>query len=688
MELPIVSALEFEQIKSSIKSYIQSKTDFKDYDFEGSNLSMLIDILSYNTLYTSYNVNMSSNELNLDTAVLRDNVVSIAKRLGYNPSSYTSASVSLDIKVSEIQNYDSVRIEAGPILAASANGKNYTFILRDPLEIDVRSRSEITFKNIEVLEGSDFSISYTVDSSNENQRFFIPNSYVDVETIRAFVIADPTTNIEQEYERKYSIVDVSSESKIFFVEEVQDQKYEVIFGDDVFGRKLKNGEIVRLQYVVSAGSQANNIKTFDFVGVVKGLLNNIENVLGISKITTTLLSEFSDGGSEFENIRSIKYAAPRKYASQERTVTVSDYETIVRQIYPNADLVKVIGGEFFTPPRFGKVFIIIKPIVGERVSNIEKERIKNELKKYQVGSIATEIVDPDYMDIFITPIILYDNKKTRKSSIEIISLVNQKVLEYILDPEFNAFGGVYSNSKLICDLKELDSAIKFVQVRLYLKKVVKLFNKIDTKYFVDFNTKLKTNTKYPFYVISDPFCATGVASPVFLAAVGQCDYSGDLNLYTVGGVYVRTVGKVNVTTGEIEFNLNACQSDPINIYVIPDITEVIAAPNTTPNIVVEDIIVTDEFTDTDLLDPDQNNLPTQIITSTPSTGDPTASNTNYIPFIIPSPGGSIPYIPSIPQEFAVVDQFVDPDDPTGGNDQNNIIAIDDYTPEIDPNTCS
>ena len=686
MELPVVSALEFEQLRSSIKTFIQTKTDFKDYDFEGSNLSMLVDILTYNTLYTSYNVNMASNELNLDTAVLRDNVVSIAKRLGYNPGSYTSSKVSLDLTINNTQNYDSVSIQPGPILAANSNGKNYVFIIRDKLEIDVRGRSSINFNDVEVLEGSDFSITYTVDTSNENQKFYIPNSFVDVSTIRAFVISDPTTNIEEEYERRTSIVDVNSSSKIFFVEEVQDQKYEVIFGDDVFGRQLRNGEVIRLQYVISSGAEANNIRTFDFVGVISGKSNNLDNLIAISNINYSLKSEFSDGGSEFENIRSIKYAAPRKYASQERAVTISDYESIVRQIYSNTDLIKVIGGESFNPPRFGKVYIAIKPIVGEKVSSLEKERITREFKKYQVGSISTEIIDADTLDIFITPVILYDDTKTRRTKLEILSLVNSTILSYIQDPEFNSFGGVYSNSKLVCDLRDLDNSIKFVSARIYLQKMFNLNGNSETKYQINFNTKLKTNTGSQYYVLSDPFCVKDIAAPVYLASLGNCDYSGDLNMYTISGTFIRTVGKVNSNTGEIEFSLRACEDTPINITVIPEITEIIAGPDTVPNLVVKDIIVSTDFELTDSLDPNLNDIPVKTILSQPAFGDPNAGINYFAPLIIPSPGGSIPYIPGVPETILTITP-VDEDDPTGGKDPNKVKDIEDYTPEIDPNVC-
>jgi len=699
MELPVVSALEFEQLKSSIKTFIKTKTDFKDYDFEGSNLSMLVDILAYNTLYTSYNVNMAANELNLDTAVLRDNIVSIAKRLGYNPSSYTSSTVQLNITVDDIQNYDSIKINPGPILAASANGQNYSFMIRDTLELDVREKNSVVFPNITVVEGSDFSITYTVDTSNEHQRFFIPNSFVDSETIRAFVISDPTTNIEDEYERKTSIVDVSASSKIFFVEEVQDQKYEVIFGDDVFGRKLRDGEVIRLQYVVSSGPQSNNIRTFNFVGQIYGKLNNNENLISLSNIKYDLISEFSDGGSEFESIRSIKYAAPRYYASQERAVTLSDYEAIVRQIYSNADLINVIGGESLKPPRFGEVYIAIKPIVGERTSDVEKRRITRELKKYQVGSITANIIDPDVLDIHITPIIVFDQSKTRKTLSDITSIVNSEILNYITDPQFNSFGGIYSDSELICRIKDLENSIQFANILIYLQKTIQVFPGTTAKYDVDFFTKLKTSTKSEFYVLSDPFCATGYSTPVFLGALGNCDYTGDLNLYSVGGRLLQPrVGTINPNTGEITFTVNFCQETPINITVIPDVVEIIAGPGTTPNLVVDDIIINDNIEES--LNPDNNILPVDSILSTPATGDPSA----ILPpgendLVVSDPGGNDYIIPppkpdiggSQPFELPITDlTIIEPDltDTTGSPDPNNIATIDDYTPETDPTACS
>ena len=689
MELPVVSALEFEQLKSSIKTFIKTKTDFKDYDFEGSNLSMLVDVLAYNTLYTSYNVSMAANELNLDTAVFRDNVVSIAKRLGYNPNSYTSAKVSVDITVNNTQNFDSIRIEPGPVLAASANGQNFTFIIRDNLEINVKGKQSVTFPSVELLEGSDFSITYTVDTTNEHQRFFIPNSFVDVESIRVFVISDPSTNKEEEYTKKNTIVDVSATSKIFFVEEVQDQKYEVVFGDDVFGRKLRDGEVIRIQYVISSGSQSNNIRIFDFVGTVQGRTNNIENIIGTNNIQYNVISEFSDGGSEFESIRSIKYAAPRYYASQERTVTVSDYESVIKQIYPNADLVKVVGGESLNPPRFGKVFISIKPFVGETVSTSEKQRIIKELNKYKVGSIDVEVLDPSEISIIAKPIITYDASKTRNTQSDLISLVNGVFLKYTGDIGFNTFGGQYSDLEVRCLIKDVDESIQFVKVPIYLQQNVRLFQSVENFYEVDFYTKLKRDGNDEYYVLSDPFCVRGIASPVVLGAKSGCEAESLLYLYYLNGTPVKSVGKIDMDIGKLTFTLTACQSAPINIRVIPEITDILFGPNVVPSLVLLQPEVVDSIEDlqirSNLLNNDQSIIPVQEILSSTAEGDPNALvDPTVIPNLISAPGGSILPPSSIaiiqPTEGQVIlDPFI--------SDPNNIQTIDDYTPEQDPYSC-
>lgn len=699
MELPVVSSLEFEEVRDSIKNFIKNKTDFQDYDFEGSNLSMLVDILSYNTLYTTYNVNMASNELNLDTAVLRDNIVSISKRLGYTPSSYTSSKIKLNLNVSNISQYDVLRLKKGASLSASSNNRNYTFIITEDIDLTVKNRNNVSFENVEVVEGTEFVISYTVDESNEHQRFFIPNNFIDAETIRVSVISDPTNTQEIEYMRKDTIVDVSNSDTVFFVEEVQDQKYEVVFGDDVLGRKVRDGEVVKIRYVITNGGEANGINNFKFIGRILGI--NQEGgggpvTIGYNNISWSLSSETprSDGGSEFESSRSIKFRAPRYYASQERAVTLADYESLIAKIYPNTDLVKVIAGETLSPPQFGKVFIIIKPSIGEAVSASEKSRIVKELVKYKVGSVDVRIQDAKGLTFVITPKIIYDTSKTRNRETELKSLVNDYIAEFVKNLGFNKFGGAFSNLALRCGIKDLDSAITFVGNEVYLKQSVELTPGVSTNYITEFFTKLKADVDGEFYALSDFFCHKGVASPVFLAAKTKeliSDCSTDINIYLItdGGDILKTVGTIDLETGTLTYTVEACDgsSQTINILVVPDVLDVVVGPSVVPNLEIDDIEIYENITDPNelstILDPGTITLPD--IDPGDTTGDQNII-VNPPPLITDGPGGGTVIIPDLPS-------IIDPE--TGQpstdpiiTDPNDVDTIEDYIPETNPYSCS
>ena len=651
MELPTISALEFNQIRESIKNFIKTKTDFQDYDFEGSNLSMLVDILAYNSMYSSYNINMASNELNLDTAVLRDNVVSHAKRLGYTPNSYTSAKIKYNITVNNVSQYQSVNLTPGPIFSVTQNSKNYTFLLREEITKDTQGSSSITFQNVEVQEGSQFSIRYTVDESNENQRFFVPNNYVDADSIKVYVVSDPATNLQVEYQRKLSIVGVGAADRIFFVEEVQDQKYEIIFGDDVIGRKLQNGEVVIVQYIVSNGSQGNNITSSElkFIGSAIGYNLGVSSAIGNVNITATALSSKADGGSEFEPIKSIKYRAPRYYAAQQRAVVTSDYESILQNIYPNADLVRVIGGETKSPPEYGKVFISIKPKVGSVISPIEKKRIVDEIRPYTVGAITPVIEDAIafYIELYIK--IIFDESKSRNNTSALISLARQIILDYNLDDEFKNFNGVFSSSKLICLLRDIDPTIKFVVLKALFKRTVQLFDNVFYKYKLNFYTKLKDNIDTKYTLISDAFCLRGYNEPVFLGAFGNsfsgCDQDNNIYLLTSRERVIGIVGTINYETGEVEFSVTACQDTPINIYVIPENADITTGADTYPTTELTTIdfidvnnAVPDDFDTTQPLP-----IPSTLIPSPTPVGDPLGSDpaTNVPGSTVTNPDGSV-----------------------------------------------
>lgn len=700
MELPSVASLEFEEIKASIKNFIKTKTDFQDYDFEGSNLSMLIDVLAYNSMYSAYNINMAANELNLDTSVLRDNIVSHAKKLGYTPNSYTSSKIFTNITVTGVSSYESIEISSGAVFSTILNNKSYTFISREPIRLNPYGQSSVTFSNLEFIEGTEFSIDYTVDSSNENQRFFIPNNFVDASSIKVSIIADSTSTVEDEYTKKNSIVGVTSSDKIFFVEEVQDQKYEIIFGDNVIGRQLENGEIVRIRYVITNGSLANNISNFNFIGTVLGQNPSVsDTILPLSNVSYTLISSKSDGGSEFEPIRSIKYRAPRYYAAQQRAVTTSDYESVIQNIYANAELIRVFGGEEQDPPQYGKVLIAIKPKIGELISDFEKRRIISEIKSYIVGSITPVILDAEVITIVIEPVVVFDSKKTKKSSSLISSLVQKTVSDFNEKDEFKNFGGIYSSTKLLCEIESIDSAIRFVLLKTYFKRQVKLFNGIQYEYKLDFYTKLKNRISSRYTLVSDPFCLKGVNQPVFLCALSH-DSAGcrtDSNIYisTISGRIIGVVGKVDYDTGKVNFVLRACQDTPINIYVIPINPDITTSGDTYPELEIVDTNIFDVFDATDdTLNPEVA-LP---VPTTPASGDPLGSSpTQDIPgTTVTNPDGSVTEVgPDGTTTTTYPDGTVEvvpppgtPSAPTDGTvPPNTNPTIDDFTPET-PSTCT
>lgn len=664
MELPTVAALEFEQLRASIKNYIKTKSTFTDYDFEGSNLSMLVDILAYNTLYTTYNLNMASNELNLDTAVLRDNIVSHAKRLGYNPNSYTSSKVQTDITVSGLLalQVNRIGLKSGPILSTTFQGKNYTFVARDPLNLTVSGDTAV-FRDVELYEGTTFSIRYTVDTSNENQRFIIPNTYIDSDSVKVSVKADSTSTTATNYTRKNTIVGVSPSDTVFFVEEIQDQQYEIVFGDDVIGRKLQNGEIVTIQYIITAGGELNNVKegSLKFVGTVEYVdSNNVTGTVALSNINFSLNTDSSFGGSNFEDIASIKYRAPRYFAAQERAVTISDYESLIMQIYGNADLVKVVGGEQLSPPEYGKVFITIKPKVGSVVSDTEKDRIVRDLRSFIVGSVTPVIRDPKKYSIKVRPQLTYNKNKTRKSQATLKKLVRDIVVKYETTDLFKNFGGKYSNSSIIADIQNIDNSIisSNVKIRVCVEVDLDINNRIETKYEGSFFTSVKSKLESKYAIVSDFFCYPGQKDPVFIGtpSFGENNCTVDTNLYLIdiNGNILGVVGTIDYETGEFSFSVASCSDEPINICAIPDDPNIDLDDETYPSI---------EIVDVEIGDPDDGD-------------DQDLSPEDELP--VPDPG----------------DATGDPDAGDGDttdpvtDDPNNIITINDFTPESDPNKCS
>lgn len=568
--LPVTS-LDFDDLKSVIQEFIKNQTDFNSYNYLGSNLSMLLDILAYNSQFTAYNINMVANELSLETSTFRDNVVSIAKRLGYQPKTYTSSKVNVTLSSSSVSAYDYVKINPGTVLSSTNEGKTYLFLSNTVLTATVNN-GNASFNNIELKEGQFFDITYIVDYSDENQRFIIPNTYVDSDSITVTVQNIP-------YTRKKDILNVNSNSTIFFVDQIQDQKLEVIFGDNIIGRKLENGETVQIKYIITNGSIANGLRNFSINSNIYGIKNNQETTLPGNTFSLTINSENSYGGSDFESISSIKYNAPRYYSAQNRAVTLDDYEIITRRIYPNIDLIRVIGGESLNPPEYGKVYISIKPAVGEIVNNFTRNLILNELRKYTVGSVVPIIISPESINIILFITALFQRSKTTLSEQDIIALLINAVSSYAYSDTIKTFEGTYDNSKLQCELLDTEESISSIIVRPLIKKIIYPNINQECKYSFCLRNKLKNNLEKITFSTPEGFYVNGIAEKVYIVD----DNKGNLILKRYIGSKLEpigVIGNIDYETGCFDFILNISSDTPINIIANPDSTIITAPPNT------------------------------------------------------------------------------------------------------------
>ena len=365
MALVNFSNLDFDQIKSSLKEYLRANSNFTDYDFEGSNLSTIIDTLAYNTYITSYNANMVSNEVFIDSATLRENVVSLARAIGYVPKSRKSAIATVSFYVdttSESTTPLTLTLQKGLVCTSSSSyeGTSYTFNILDPVTKPVVNNIA-TFDSIPVYEGTYLTQTFTVDANNPSQKFILTNPNIDTSSIRVTVRNTQNSTVTRKFTLADNLIGINSSSKVFFIQEIEDQRYELIFGDGVFGVKLDNLNYIEVSYVTTNGKYGNGVSNFTYSGRI--LDNNGTPVTtSISQLTTDVSS---NNGQEIESVDSIKKYAPRIYASQNRAVTAADYEAIIPKIFPETESISVFGGETLNPPKYGKVYISIKPYNGD-----------------------------------------------------------------------------------------------------------------------------------------------------------------------------------------------------------------------------------------------------------------------------------------------------------------------------------
>lgn len=462
-----VSNLDYADIKLALKEYLRSQSDFTDYDFEGSTWSTLLDVLAYNTYYTAFNTNLVVNELFLDSASLRDNVVSIAKQLGYTPKSITSpvAYVSFDVTFPGSAP-DVAILKAGTGFVTLYDTSLYQYVAVEDHSAPVIS-NVATFSNIPVYEGSLVTNSYTVNTSLKSQRFIIENSSVDTSSVRVKVFDNANSTLFTTYDRVDNILDLNADSTAYFINEIEDERYEIHFGDGVIGRKLDNGQYIEVSYLITNGPDTNGASNFTFNGVIT---DRFGDTYPLDASINSSLTVKSSGGENIESIDKIKYNAPKFFGTQNRAVTANDYAGIVRNIYPAIADIITFGGENADPPEYGKVKIVIKPSNTNILSSFTKQDIVRKLNDYMVASVTPEIIDPSILYVELTSHIYFDRTKTTSTAAEIQNLVISGLESYIEKSDTEKFNGRFRYSKFIGVIDDADRAINSNATSVIIRK--------------------------------------------------------------------------------------------------------------------------------------------------------------------------------------------------------------------------
>ena len=538
--------LDFNDLRTQIKDYLRTNSEFTDFDFEGSNFSTLIDLLAYNSYITSYNTNMAVNEVFLDSATLRENVVSLARNIGYLPRSTRSSEAIISFTVDMSQtDARTVKLLAGQIaLGAVVNG-NYIFSVPDDIIVPVNKDGIAIFDDVKIYEGVYLRSTFTVDSSQLNQRFILPNVKIDTSTIRVSI----TNQVTEQYSAYANITNVDKNSKLFLIQEIADEKYEIRFGDDVIGKKPTNGSRIEISYVVTNGPLGNGANNFTFSGILKDN-NGLDITTGISLPITRVKSE---SGDSIESIDSIKYLAPRVYASQFRAVTTNDYKGLIPSIYSNVDSVTTYGGEELDPPEYGKVFISIKPRNGTFLSEITKQNILKSLKQYSIAGIRPVIVDLSYLYVEVDTTAYY-NKNLSSSSENIRSKIFNTLTVYANSNDINNFGGRFKFSKVNALIDSTDKSITSNITKIKMRRDLSPeFNNFAT-YELCFGNEIFVK-EGGYSIKSTGFSVDGTSDILFMSDVPISKTSGRIVFFklenNLPSIVKNNAGTVNYVSGDV-----------------------------------------------------------------------------------------------------------------------------------------
>jgi len=556
--------LDFDQIKTSIKDYLRANSNFTDFDFEGSNFSVLIDTLAYNTYITAFNSNMTVNESFLDSATLRENVVSLARNIGYVPKSRTAAQAVVSFDITTSGNTPTHTLQAGLVCVGSYNDTSFVFSVPESITTTTTQATDAngniisstgSFNNIVVYQGTYLTKTYTVNGSLD-QRFLIENSFVDTSTIKVYVKGAADTGLGKEYSKVDNILNITDISETYLIQEVADERYELLFGDGVFGKKLENDALITVSYIVTDGIDGNGPSSFSYGGSVASSSNQI--LLPSSTPTITTVSSASNGGN-IESIDSIKYFAPRLYSSQYRAVTARDYESVIQQIYPNTESVSVVGGEELDPPEFGTVFITIKPKNGEFVSDFDKQSILSNLKSYTLAGINQKLLDLKLLYVELESYVYYDPSKVSTAS-ELQTSITNGLLSYGSSTDLNKFGGRFKYSKILNVIDNIDDAITSNISRVIIRRNLRALTNQFAQYELCFGNSFHINPEGR-NIKSTGFTIQGRNETLYLTDIpnkksdGTLDGSGKgiiaIVESTESRLVVASAGIVDYTHGEV-----------------------------------------------------------------------------------------------------------------------------------------
>ena len=626
--MPLVnfSNLDFNQVKTTLRDYLQANSNFTDYDFEGSNLSSILDVLAYNTYITSYNANMVTNEVFIDSATLRENVVSLARNIGYIPRSRIAASATINFFVNTeaiTPSPATLILRKGPVARTQGSFGNASYVFSILEDITVPVYDGIaTFDEIPIYQGTLLTNTFTYSRRNPDQRFILPNVGIDTNLITVTVKANESATASTKYSAQDSLFDIDSNSKVYFLQEIEDERYEIFFGDGIFGKALEEGNFITVNYIVNDGSAANGVSEFGFSGRISYNRNSIGyNVTnGISLLTTGVPSA---GGEEIEAVESVKKFAPRIYASQNRAVSANDYETLIpSKIYPETESITVFGGEDLIPPQYGKVFISIKPRSGDFLPNLMKENIKMKLKKYAVAGIVPEILDLKYLYIEADSKIYY-NSNLAQSGAYVSSLVQSNTLKYAESTELNKYGARFKYSKFLKIIDDSNESITSNITTIQMRRDLRIQTNAAAEYQVGFGNKFHIKNMDGYNIKSSAFSVAGIPGSVYLSDVPNTSRtSGSLFLFTVPSINSTTPTIVKRNVGTVDYENGIVTLNPIVIQTgkFKDgqaIVEISACPSSNDVVGLQDLYLQ--------LDISTSNFET-IVDEISSGLDPAASN--------------------------------------------------------------